>query len=155
MRMTTDMLLTALREQVGAAVPEAEHYKGRLEEGFSRPALYYFPIYQSEQRANVFTSKRTIEIQLLYYGTTDEYGREDFEERLRVQTAMEGIFSQGCLSVGDRWLPLVYEMKEADEKLACYLTFQFYDEAIFLQTAEDAAMEPAENMEMETHVTGA
>lgn len=155
MRMKIGELLQALQGEIAKAIPGAEHYAGRLEEGFLAPAFFYSPIYQAEQRANAFTSKRTIEIQLIYFGKTDGCGREDMAERLRVQDALEGFLSQGCLAVGERWLQFSYEAKEADERLACYLTFQFYDEAIPLRAAEEAAMEPAENMEMDIRVTGA
>lgn len=149
MRVSAGAILDALQARVEAVYPGAEHYRGRLEEGFSAPAFSYFLFYQGERKANAATTKRDIEIQLVYHGKTDKYGRENIRERERMQTALEGFLCRFYLEVGDRRLGFRYEWKETEERLALYLTFSFLDEAPGGMEAELAAY-----IDIETKITG-
>lgn len=129
MRMTMGTLLQAIIDKVAEKVPEAEHYTGRLEEGFSRPAFLYIPVYQGEKKTNFVTSEKNVEVQIIYFGRTDGFGREDFRDRLQMQDVLDGILSLFYLEAGDRKLLFTYETKDADGQMAYYLTFRFLDEA--------------------------
>ena len=155
MRMTLSTLLDAVQAKIAEAIPEAEHYRGRMEEGFSRPAFLYIPIYQGEKKTNFVTSKRDIEVQIIYFGKMDGYGREDMKDRLRVQDVLDGFLNQFYLEAGERRLHFTYEIKETDGKLTYYLTFTFYDEAFDRRMLADEAREEAESVEVKTKVTGA
>ena len=80
--ITAKEILVAVMEQIFNCVPGVEIYKGRLEEGFSVPAFLLNLTFAGGAKANYFTERRNIEIQIIYFGTEDGYGREDFEERL-------------------------------------------------------------------------
>lgn len=154
MRMTLSVLLDAVQAKIEEAIPEAEHYRCRLEEGFSRPAFLYIPIYQGERKTNFVTSKRDIEVQIIYFGKTDRYGREDMKDRLRVQDALDGFLNQFYLEAGERKLRFTYEIKETDGKLTYYLTFTFYDESFDQRMLADEAREVAESMKVRMDIKG-
>ena len=154
MRMTMETLLTAIIDRIAACVPGAEHYRNRLEEGFSRPAFLYIPIYQGETKQNHVTSQKRVEVQIIYYGRTDEYGREDFGECLQVQEALDGFLNQFYLEAGDRKLHFTYETKDRDGRMTLYLSFRFLDEAFDQRMVADAAMEAAESVEVDMVIEG-
>jgi len=148
LRMTMGTLLQAIIDKVAETVPGAEHYRGRLEEGFSRPAFFYLPTYQGERKRNHVTSEKTAEVQIIYFGKTDRFGREDFGDRLQVQDALDGFLNQFYLEAGDRKLHFTYETKEVDGQMAYYLSFRFLDEAFDQRMVADEAMEAAESMKV-------
>lgn len=129
-RITTKDIMDAIRQRVAECIPEAEHIKGRLEEGFSRPAFLYVPTYGGENKQNYFTSKKIVEMQIIYFGKTDGCGNEDYDDRLETEARLDAFLSQHTLPVGDRYLHFTHEVKEADKQMAIYLTFRFLDEAL-------------------------
>lgn len=129
-RITTKDIMDAIRQRVAECVPEAEHIKGRLDEGFSRPAFLYVPTYGGENKQNYFTSRKNVEMQIIYFGKMDGYGNEDYDDRLDTEARLEPFLSQHSLPVGDRYLHFTYEVKEADKQMAIYLAFRFLDEAL-------------------------
>ena len=152
--MTIEILLQAIIDRVAECVPDAEHYRGRIEEGFSRPAFLYLPVYQGERKRNYVTSEKNMEVQMIYFGRTDGYGRENFGERFRVQELLDRFLSQFNLEAGGRKLHFTYEMKEADGQLAYIFSFKFLDEAFDLRMLEEEAAEKAESMDMDAAVEG-
>lgn len=154
MRMMMGTLLQAIIDKVAETVPGAEHYRGRLEEGFSRPAFFYLPTYQGERKRNHVTSEKTVEVQIIYFGKTDRYGREDFGDRLQVQDALDGFLNQFYLEAGDRKLHFTYETKDVDGQMAYYLSFRFLDEAFDQRMVADEAMEAAESVKVRTDIRG-
>ena len=149
MRMTIGTLLQAIIDRVAETMPDAEHYRGRLEEGFIRPAFLYLPVYIGEKKRNHVTSEKTVEVQIIYFGKTDGFGREDFRDRLQMQDALDGFLNQFFLEAGDRKLHFTYETKEADGQMAFYLTFRFLDEAFDQRMVENEAMAAAESVRMD------
>ncbi|MBQ9090720.1 MAG: hypothetical protein IJY52_00415 [Anaerotignum sp.] len=154
MRMTIKTLLQDIESKVTEKVPDAEHYRGRLEEGFSRPAFLYLPIYQGEKKANCVTSEKNIEVQVIYYGKTDRFGRESFKDRLQVQEDLDEFLSQFYLEAGDRKLHFTYEWKDADGQMAFYLTFRFLDEAFDLRMLEGEGEKAAESVQVRMDIEG-
>lgn len=130
MRTTIKNIIKAIGQTVAPLVPDVEHYIGRLEEDFSRPAFLYVPVFFGESKANYFTSTKNVEIQMIYFGSTDGCGQQDYIERLDVEAALDTFLSQHTLEVNDRHLHFTYEVKEADKQMAIYLTFRFLDEAL-------------------------
>ena len=123
--ITAKEILAAVMEQIFSCVPGVEIYKGRLEEGFSVPAFLLNLTFAGGAKANYFTERRNIEIQIIYFGTEDGYGREDF-----VESKLMPFLNQHSISIGERVLSFNHEMKEADSRLAIYLTFRYLDESI-------------------------
>lgn len=154
MRMTMKALLRAIESQVSEKIPGAEHYRGRLDEGFVRPAFLYLPTYQGDKKANYVTSEKNIEVQIIYFGKTDGDGKESFKERLHVQDALDDFLNQFYLDTGDRKLHFTYEWKDADGQMAFYLTFRFLDEAFDLRMLEDEAAEAAESLKLRMTIEG-
>lgn len=152
MRITTKAILEAVSERIAACVPAAEHYIGRLEQGFRRPAFLYLPIFRSEKKANYFTGEKRMELQIIYFGSKDGYDRIDYTEQLELETALEPFFSQPDLVVGDRSLHFTYEWKEADGQPAFYLIFRFLDEALDQRYLEREKRKAADSIGIEMRV---
>lgn len=144
--ITAKEILVAVMEQIFNCVPGVEIYKGRLEEGFSVPAFLLNLTFAGGVKANYFTERRNIEIQIIYFGTEDGYGREDFEERLDVESRLMPFLNQHSISIGERVLSFNYEMKEADSRLAIYLTFRYLDESIDSGYIDSGKMEAAKDV---------
>ena len=128
--ITIKEIIEAIQKRVAECVPEAEHYKGGIAENFSRPAFLYVPTFTGENKANYFTSQKTVEIQMIYFGKKDGYGQDDYDERLETVSRLDHFLSQHSIAVEDRYLHFTTEVKEADKQMAIYLTFRFLDEAL-------------------------
>lgn len=154
MRMTQAAVLFAVKKEIERAIPKAKHYEGRIEEGFSRPAFLYIPIYRGERRISKYTTKRIFEVQVVYFGKTDGYGREDMTDRKNVLEALDGFLSRMYLEVEGRCPLFEQEIKIIDEHLSFYLTLTLYDEASDRWTEEENRTDTAESMDTELEVSG-
>lgn len=145
MRMTTKAITEAVAAKIKEIIPEAEVYMGSVGEKMKRPAFLYLPIYSGEKKLNLHTSRKTLELQIIFFGRTDGAGKEDFMHRLEVLERIDGFMQNFSLEVMDRVLHFEAETKEADEQLAMYLRFEFLDEAVgseaeVVETAEHVAV---------------
>lgn len=61
-------ILQALKNEFAKCVPEAEHYFGKIGEGYSPPAFLYLPSFNQESRHNAFFQDTNREIQIIYFG---------------------------------------------------------------------------------------
>ena len=137
MRMTVNAITEAVAEKIKEIVPEAEVYMGSIGEKVERPAFLYLPVYFGEKKLNLHTSRRTLELQIIFFGRTDRAGREDFLHRLEVLERIDGFLQSFELEVLDRILHFESEVKDADGQMAMYLRFQFLDEAAGCEAEEE------------------
>ncbi len=129
MRLTTKEIFAALICELRKAVPAAECYRGHLAEGFTAPAFLLIKSFANAERTNLHTEERTLQMQIIYFGQEDGYGREDLDERLLAEEKILSFLSTHRLTAGERTLSFRYEEGEADEHLSFYLSFHFLDEA--------------------------
>ncbi len=141
MRMTTRAITEAVAAKIKENIPEAEVYMGSIEEKAKRPAFLYLPIYSDEKKVSLHTSRKTLELQIIFFGRTDGAGKEDFMQRMEVLDRIDGFLQSFELEVLDRILHFESETKDADGQMAIYLRFQFLDEA------EGTAAEKSETAE--------
>ena len=139
MRITIKQIMDAVTEEIRAALggEKVEVYFGNLSEGLKRPAILLSPIFFNESRLNPATTRKTLELQVIYFGRTDGAGQERYSERMVFLERLDGFLQRFELQVSDRWLHFDCELKDADGQLALYLHFQFLDEAAG-EAAEDA-----------------
>ena len=139
MRITVEQIMDAVAEEIRAALDgeKIEIYRGNLSEGMKRPAILLSPIFFHESRVNPATTRKTLELQIIYFGRTDGAGQERHSERMVFLEHLDGFLQHFTLQVSDRWLHFDYEVKNADGQLALYLRFQFLEEAAG-DAAEDA-----------------
>lgn len=130
MRVTVREIMDAVAEQIKAVFPDAEYYFGGVGEKIKRPAFLLLPVYFDEKKMNHATSRKTLELQIVFFGRTNGSGKEYFKDRMEVLEKLDGFLQQFELEVGDRWLHFDSEVKDADGQLAIYLRFQFLDEAL-------------------------
>ncbi len=139
MRITVKQIMDAVAEEIRAALggEKIEVYCGNLSEGLKRPAILISPIFFYESRINPATTRKTLELQIIYFGRTDGAGQERYPERMAFLEHLDGFLQHFTLQVSDRWLHFDCEVKDADGQLALYLRFQFLEEAEG-DAAEDA-----------------
>lgn len=143
MRLTTKSITEATAAKIKEIIPEAEVYIGSIGEKVERPAFLYLPVYFDEKKVNLHTSRKTLELQIIFFGRTDKAGKEDFLHRLEVLDRIDGFLQSFELEVLDRILHFETETKDADGQMAMYLRFQFLDEAV---GSEAEAAEMAEHV---------
>ena len=139
-------ILQALKNEFAKCVPEAEHYFGKIGEGYSPPAFLYLPSFNQESRHNAFFQDTNREIQIIYFGRTDGYGTTDFDEKLEIEEKVTAFLNTFLLTVGDRTLLFTYETQDADEQLAFYIRFEYKEDAPFAMFEEEENMDTAENV---------
>lgn len=139
-------ILQALKNEFAKCVPEAEHYFGKIGEGYSPPAFLYLPSFNQESRHNAFFQDTNREIQIIYFGRTDGYGTTDFDEKLEIEEKVTSFLNTFLLSVGDRTLLFTYETNDADEQLSFYIRFEYKEDAPFAMFEEEENMDAAENV---------
>lgn len=139
-------ILQALKNEFAKCVPEAEHYFGKIGEGYSPPAFLYLPSFDQESRHNAFFQDTNREIQIIYFGRTDGYGTTDFDEKLEIEEKVTSFLNTFLLSVGDRTLLFTYETNDADEQLSFYIRFEYKEDAPFAMFEEEENMDAAENV---------
>lgn len=106
-------ILQALKNEFAKCVPEAEHYFGKIGEGYSPPAFLYLPSFNEESRHNAFFQDTNREIQIIYFGRTDGYGTTDFDEKLEIEEKVTAFLNTFLLPVGNRTLLFTYETQDA------------------------------------------
>ncbi len=139
-------ILQALKNEFAKCVPEAEHYFGKIGEGYSPPAFLYLPSFNEESRHNAFFQDTNREIQIIYFGRTDGYGTTDFDEKLEIEEKVTSFLNTFLLPVGDRTLLFTYETNDADEQLSFYIRFEYKEDAPFAMFEEEENMDAAENV---------
>lgn len=139
-------ILQALKNEFAKCVPEAEHYFGKIGEGYSPPAFLYLPSFNEESRHNAFFQDTNREIQIIYFGRTDGYGTTDFDEKLEIEEKVTAFLNTFLLPVGDRTLLFTYETQDADEQLSFYIRFEYKEDAPFAMFEEEENMDAAENV---------
>lgn len=139
-------ILQALKNEIAKCVPEAEHYFGKIGEGYSPPAFLYLPSFNQESRHNAFFQDTNREIQIIYFGRTDGYGTTDFDEKLEIEEKVTAFLNTFLLPVGDRKLLFTYETQDADEQLSFYIRFEYKEDAPFAMFEEEENMDAAENV---------
>lgn len=139
-------ILQALKNEFVKCVPEAEHYFGKIGEGYSPPAFLYLPSFNEESRHNAFFQDTNREIQIIYFGRTDGYGTTDFDEKLEIEEKVTAFLNTFLLPVGNRTLLFTYETQDADEQLSFYIRFEYKEDAPFAMFEEEENMDAAENV---------
>ena len=139
-------ILQALKNEFAKCVPEAEHYFGKIGEGYSPPAFLYLPSFNEESRHNAFFQDTNREIQIIYFGRTDGYGTTDFDEKLEIEEKVTAFLNTFLLPVGNRTLLFTYETQNADEQLSFYIRFEYKEDAPFAMFEEEENMDAAENV---------
>lgn len=145
-------ILQALKNEFAKCVPEAEHYFGKIGEGYSPPAFLYLPSFNQESRHNAFFQDTNREIQIIYFGRTDGYGTTDFDEKLEIEEKVTAFLNTFLLLVGDRTLLFTYETQDADEQLSFYIRFEYKEDAPFAMFEEEENMDAAENVQFTERV---
>ncbi len=123
-------IIDAVTAEVKEVFPDVEYYFGGVGEKVKRPAFLITPVYFDEKKMNYATSRKTLELQIVFFGRMNGSGQEYFKDRMEVLEKLDGFLQQFELQVSDRWLHFDSEVKEADGQLAIYLKFQFLDEAL-------------------------
>ncbi|WP_394266172.1 DUF6838 family protein [Anaerotignum sp.] len=139
-------ILQALKNEFAKCVPEAEHYFGKIGEGYYPPAFLYLPSFNEESRHNAFFQDTNREIQIIYFGRTDGYGTTDFDEKLEIEEKVTAFLNTFLLPVGNRTLLFTYETQDADEQLSFYIRFEYKEDAPFAMFEEEENMDAAENV---------
>ncbi len=139
-------IINALIKEFDKCIPGVEPYLGGIGEDYKSPAFLFFLIYDGGERSGKFIRDITIDLQCVYFGKTDEYGNQDFKEKMNVVEELRVFLNQYKLIVGDRVLKFRYEIKDADERLAIFLTFKFKDGVNDPEFEEEQAREAAEDL---------
>lgn len=139
-------IINALIKEFDKCIPEVEPYLGGIEEDYKSPAFLFLLIYDGGERSGKFTRDVMIDLQCVYFGETDGYGNQNFEEKMKVVEGLRVFLNQYKLAVGDRVLKFKYEIKDADERLAIFLTFRFKDGVNDPEFEEEQLREAAEEL---------
>lgn len=122
-------------------IPESKHYLGRLEEKVARPSFLYTMVFSKDTRSSYMFKDTMIDLQIIYFGVTDKFGHENYEDRLKTINLLKQFLSQFNIQVKDRNLKFDYSFGEADEQLTINMQFKFKDELVNLEYDKNQARE--------------
>ena len=134
-------VIYAIMKEFKACMPKSRHYLGRIPETYKNPAFLYLLVFNNDIRSSYFRKDVTLDLQIIYFGSKDEYGVPDFEEKMQTMDKLKAFLSTFNLWVGDRNLKFEYNFSESDEQLTINIKFKFKDEIINIEFEEDQAME--------------
>lgn len=127
--VTEEKILQAVQKQVKSCIPETEHYKYKLAEGFRTPAFLYIPTFHKEKQINPFLRGITLEMQVICFCKQDKSGNIDFRDVSETKKRLEPFLSAFLLEVEDRYLHFENEWKTVDGQPSFFLSV-YYTEAV-------------------------
>lgn len=140
-----DVFYSLVRE-IKKCVPGSSHYIGNLTEGFKAPSFLYLLVFNKDTRRSKFVKDTVVDIQIIYFGTNDKYGKTELEEKLKVIHQLKRFLSTFQLQVEDRNLKFSYNFSDADEQLALNIQFNFDDCLVDTKFDEEQAREMIERI---------
>lgn len=137
----------ALIKEFKKCLPGAKHYLGSVPEGIKRPSLLYLLVFNGDTRVSMLTKDVVIDLQIIYFGESDQYtGLASLEDKLNAMAALKGFLGQFNLTVKDRNLKFSYSFSEADGELVVNIQFKFKDGVVNLAYDEEQAREMIERI---------
>lgn len=133
-----EKIIQAVQKKVKSCIPDAEHYKYKLLEGFRTPAFLYIPTFHSEKQINPFLRGVTMEMQVICFCKQDKSGNIDLQDVSKTKAQLEPFLSAFLLDVAERTLHFSYEWKTVDGQPSFFLSV-YYTEAV-TRTEEKAEM---------------
>jgi len=146
LKITTTDIFIALKAAFAACLPEASHYFGNFAESRKLPAFLYRSVFDGRQKSSYATAEVTKEIQVIFFGRRNGYSEENYRERLAAEAALQEFLSGCGLWVKDRHLNFTYQIQDADEQMAIYLTFRYREESPQPKEEEEQQREAAEHV---------
>ena len=134
-------VIYALKKEFKTCIPKSHHYFGHITETYKNPAFLYLLVFDNDVRSSYFRKDVTLDLQIIYFGTKDECGVPDFEEKMQTMDKLKTFLSTFNLWVGDRNLKFEYNFSESDKQLTINIKFKFKDEIINIEFEKDQAME--------------
>lgn len=132
--------------EIRKCVPKSKHYMGNLTEGFKTPSFLYLLVFNNDSRVSKFVKETSLDVQIIYFGTNDKYGKTSLEEKLKVMQQLKQFLSTFNLQVKDRNLKFSYSFNEADEQLVLNMQFKFKDGLVDPKFDENQAREMIERI---------
>lgn len=126
-------VIKAVRDCLKSCMTSVKFYVGTIPETKSRPSFLIDLAFSKDSRTTFLTQSRTLSIQLIYFGTLDEYKKENVIEQLETIETLRPFLNKFILNVGDRTLNFEYEIGQADEQLSITLDFKFKDSIYITQ----------------------
>lgn len=117
-------------------VPGSKHYFN-LPEGYSTPSFLYQVVFNSNKRQTKCVKDVSLDLQIIFFSNSDELGKEDYEEKLRIADQLRSFLDTFVLQAKDRYLKFDYSFGEADEQLTINMEFRFKDGVINMEEACD------------------
>lgn len=126
----------ALISEFKKVMPTAKHYVGNIPESFISPCFLYLLAHSKDDRTSYFAKDTSLDIQIIYFGLNDKYGKADLEDKLKTMSQLKQFLSQFNINVKDRNLKFSYSFGEADEQVTINMQFKFKDDVINLEYDE-------------------
>ncbi len=127
-------------------ISTSKHYLGERPEKITPPSFSYYLVYTDEKRSDFFSKKTTLDLQIIYFGQENSYGKPVFKDKIETMTELKCFLSTFNLQVGDRNLKFNYSFGEADEQLTINMQFKFKDDLINTKYDEEQARQTIENI---------
>ena len=141
----SDVIYAVMRE-VKLCKPDSKHYLGSIPENVKRPSFLFLMSFLKDVKSNYFTKDRSVSIQIIYFGTLDSDGKDEYKDKLKTMEELDSFLSKLNLNVKDRNLKFEYGFEEADEQLSINLDFKFKDGVVNTEYDEDQTRDMIQNI---------
>lgn len=136
----------SLVKEIKACTPTYKHYFGKIPENYKQPCYAYFLVYNGDSQSTYFVKDVVLDIQIVYFGKSDNYDTEDFEDKLNTMHKLKSFLSKFNLNVADRNLKFKYDFGQADEHLTINIQFKFKDGVVNTKYDEEQVRQMIENI---------
>lgn len=123
-------IVRALIKSIKTIFPTYKNYLKKLPEKASYPCFLYEIGLNRHKIENYFTQKNTLNIDIIYFNSRDDYNTEELKEIIKkldiISKLEEEILSKYYLEVNNKKLSFNYDITESDGQSLINLKFVFY-----------------------------
>lgn len=129
--ITTIDLIKGLEEKLKKEFPRAGYCIFNMPKDINMPAFLFTNIKRNKTDGNYYLNKIKLELQIVYYGITNENGFEVIEDKMKTIESIDRVLGDMNLKVKDRNINFNYGYVEADRRFTINLTFEFMEDKEF------------------------
>lgn len=126
--ITNQKIIDEVNMLIVKKYPNNPVYIDKVPDGFVRPSFFIEFVIDNSETVNKNTTLETLFLNVIYFGTEDEYGITNTIEKQEVLKILKSIFRQGFIKVDERAISVKARSKVVDDEIALEITFEYYEQ---------------------------
>jgi hypothetical protein len=126
--INNQMIIDEVNRLIVEKYPNTPVYIDKVPDGFARPSFFIEFVIDNSDTVNKNTTFENLFLNVIYFGTEDEYGITNSIEKQEVLNELKAIFRQGFVEVDERAISVKVRSKVVDDEVALEMTFEYYEQ---------------------------